>query len=126
LNTKNPFELIPVISHAARSFDEEHKLKATAVTHADNVSAWLYGVKVGLVPETRYSVNPDNTKIATFCNNQYLQCITSNVTAATSTTSRGAVVIDKALVISQLTNAISLQNEEAMEYGIKQSLPSRN
>jgi hypothetical protein len=35
--------------------------------------------------------------------------------AATSTTARGAVVIDNALVISQLTNTISLQNKEAME-----------
>ncbi len=114
-NTKNPFELIPNISCAARRFDEEHELEATAVTHADNLSAWLYGVKIGLVPKTRYSVNPDDTKIATFCDDQDLQCITSNVTAATSTTARGAAVIDNALVISQLTNAISLQNEEAME-----------
>jgi hypothetical protein len=69
LNTKNPFDLIPIISCAARRFDEEHKLKATAVTHADNLGAWLYDVKVGLVPKTRYSVNPDNTEITTFCDN---------------------------------------------------------
>jgi hypothetical protein len=37
--TKNPFKLIPIISQAARSFDEERKLKATAVTHADNLNA---------------------------------------------------------------------------------------
>jgi hypothetical protein len=85
-NTKNPFELIPIISCTARSFDEEHKLKATAVTHVDDRSAWLYDVKVGLVPKTRYSVNPNKTMIAIFCDNQHLQCITSNVMAATSTT----------------------------------------
>jgi hypothetical protein len=42
-NTKNEFELIPIISRAARSFDEEHELKANAVTHTDDLSAWLYG-----------------------------------------------------------------------------------
>jgi hypothetical protein len=34
-NMKNPFKLIPIISCTARSFDEEHELKATAVTHAE-------------------------------------------------------------------------------------------
>jgi hypothetical protein len=66
---KHPFKIIPIISHAAKSFDEEHELKATAVTLVDDLSAWLYGMKVGLVPKTRYSVNPNNTKIVTFCNN---------------------------------------------------------
>jgi hypothetical protein len=32
--TKNSFELIPIISQAAKSFDKEHELEATAVTHA--------------------------------------------------------------------------------------------
>jgi hypothetical protein len=39
----------------------------------------------------------------------------SNKMAATSTRAEGAVVIDIALVISQLTNAISLQIKEPME-----------
>ena len=63
LNTKNPFKLIPIISRTARSFDEEHELKANAVTHTDDLSAWLYGVKVGLVLKMRYSVNPDNPRL---------------------------------------------------------------
>jgi hypothetical protein len=113
--TQRLLSLIPIISRAARSFSKEHELEATAVTHADNLSAWLYGVKTGLVPETRYSVNPNNTKIATFCSNRHLQCITLSIMAATSTRARGVVVIDNASVISQLTNAISLQNKEAME-----------
>ncbi len=62
-NMKNPFKLIPIISRTARSFDKEHKLEATAVTHADDLSAWLYGVKVGLVLKMRYSVNPDNPRL---------------------------------------------------------------
>jgi hypothetical protein len=113
--TKNPFELIPIISQAARSFNKEHELEATAVTHADDLNAWLYGVKTGLVPETRQSVNPDDTKIATFCNERHLQCITLNATTATSTRAGGSVIVDNASVISQLTNAISIQNKEAIE-----------
>ncbi len=113
--TKNPFELIPIISQAVRSFDEEHKLEATAVTHADDLNAWLYGVKTGLVPKTRYSINPDDTKIATFCNERHLQCITLNAITATSTRAGGAVIIDNPLAISQLTNSISIQNKETIE-----------
>ncbi len=112
---KNPFKLIPIISQSARSFDEEHKLEATAVTHADNLNAWLYGVKTGLVPKTRYSVNPDDTKIATFCNERHLQCITLNAMTVTSTRAGGAVIVNNASVISQLTNAISILNKEAIE-----------
>ncbi len=56
-------------------------------------------------------MNPDDTEIAKFCAGRHLQCITSNVmTVAGNTT--GALVINNALVISQLTYKISLQNED--------------
>jgi hypothetical protein len=45
---------------------------------------------------------------------RHLQFITSNTTTVAGNTA-GALVIDSASVISQLTNAISLQNKEAME-----------
>jgi hypothetical protein len=113
LNTKNPSKLIPIISKKARSFDIP-KFQSTAVHHAEDLSAWLYGVKIVVVPKTRYSMNPDNTEIAKFCADRHLQCITLNTTMVAGHTT-GALVINSALVISQLTNAISLQNEEAME-----------
>ncbi|KAL3809165.1 hypothetical protein ACHAXA_004664 [Cyclostephanos tholiformis] len=31
--------------------------------HADDINAWLYGVHCGSIPETRYSVSPDDDKI---------------------------------------------------------------
>jgi hypothetical protein len=34
---------------SSKKFDEEHKLEATAVTHADDLNASLYVVKTGLV-----------------------------------------------------------------------------
>ena len=39
----------------------------------------------------------------------------SSATALTSTRAGGAVVVNNASVISQLTNAISLENKEAIE-----------
>ena len=113
-NSKNPFELIPIISNTARIFDKENGFGIKAVHHADDLSAWLYGVQTGLVPETGYSVNPDNIEILNFCKDWHLQCITSAM-ALPSTRAGGAVVVDNASVINQLTNAISLQNEEAIE-----------
>ncbi len=71
-------------------------------------------MKIGLVPKLRYSVNPDDTEITKFCADRHLQCITLNATTVAGNTT-GALVINSALVIRQLTNAISLQNEEAME-----------
>jgi hypothetical protein len=41
-NTKNPFELIAIITQVAQAFDLENELESTAVTHADNLNAWLY------------------------------------------------------------------------------------
>ncbi len=63
-NTKNSFKLIPIISNKARSFDI-HEFKATAATHADDLNAWLYSMKIGLVPKMRYSMNPNAMEIAT-------------------------------------------------------------
>ena len=53
-NSKNLFKLIPIISNTARIFDKENGSKTKAVQHAYDLSAWLYGMKTGLVPETRY------------------------------------------------------------------------
>ena len=62
----------------------------------------------------RYSVNPGNIEISNFCKDQHLQYITSAM-VLTCTRAGGVVVVDNASVISQLTNGISLQNEEAIE-----------
>jgi hypothetical protein len=112
-NTKHPFELIPLITKTARESDllqnENNKiLQGNSFTHSDDLNAWLYGMKVGSITKTRYSVTPDGVKISTFCNNQHLQCITLNTTM---TTAAGAVTLENTSVISQLTNPISVQNE---------------
>jgi hypothetical protein len=100
--------------NAARSYDLKNKNLATAVTHADDLNASLYGVKTGSISETRYSVTSDDTNIANFCMDRHLRCITANRTTASGITA-GAAIIHNALVISQLTNVVSIQNKEAME-----------
>jgi hypothetical protein len=63
----------------------------------------------GSVTETRYSVNPDNTDVSSFCSERHFLCITSS--QRTGQRTGEAVVLDGATVISQLTNALTLQNE---------------
>jgi hypothetical protein len=111
--TKNLFDLIPIILIEIKCFDI-HKFQSTAAHHADNLNAWLYGMKIGLVPKTRYSVNPNDTEIVKFCGDRHLQYITLNTATAAGNTT-GALVINSASVISELINAISLKNEQAME-----------
>ena len=108
LATKDPFELIPLLSQVARAFDQANE-GARAVKHADNLCAWIYGVKAGLIPETRYSIDPDDAELEAFGIKRACQCITSN--SATTTRPGEAVTLDGANVISQLTNALNIQNE---------------
>ena len=109
--TNEPFELIPIVTEAARNFDSDHEEDETftslAITHADDLNAWLYGVNVGSINETRYQINPDDTEVTCFSKERSAQCIKG--VAGTS------VALDNSSVISQLTNAISAQNEEATE-----------
>jgi hypothetical protein len=109
--TNEPFELIPIVTEAAKHFDSDYEEDKTItilqITHADNLNAWLYGVNVGSINETRYQINPDDTEVTFFCKERLAQCIKG--LAGTS------VALGNSSVISQLTNAISAQNEEAAE-----------
>ncbi len=63
--TNEPFELIPIVTEAAQHFDSDHEedetITSLAITHADDLRAWLYGINVGSINETRYQINPDKT-----------------------------------------------------------------
>ncbi len=45
------------------------------INHADDLSIWLYGVKQGTIPQIRYSVLPNNNKIAQFNFQRHQACI---------------------------------------------------
>ena len=117
--TKEPFELIPIITEAARTFNSEHEegemMTSLALIHADDLNAWLYSVKVGSINETRYQINPDDVEVTAFCKEWHVQRIKGLQGTAAS--------LDDISVISQLTNAISTQNKEAIK--IKQTLPPK-
>jgi hypothetical protein len=109
--TNEQFELIPLVTKAARNFDSDHEEDETmtsfALTHADDLNAWLYCLNVGSINETRYQINPDNTEVMFFCKERSTQCIKGVLGTSVS--------LENSSVISQLTNAISAQNREATE-----------
>jgi len=108
-NSKYPFELIPIIYQTARTFNQEHNTMS-AETHADNLCAWLYGVKTGLIPETRYSVNPDDEEVEAFYFKRHNNCIIISM-ESTGPRAGEALVLDGNVVISQLANSLTIQNE---------------
>jgi hypothetical protein len=79
-NSKDPFELIPIIYQTARIFNQELKTMS-AETHADDMCAWLYGVKTGLIPKMRYSVNPDDEEVEAFYVKRHNDCIIISIDA---------------------------------------------
>jgi hypothetical protein len=61
--TNEPFKLIPIVTDAARNYNSEHEedetMTSRELTHADDLNAWLYGVKVGSINKTRYQIFPE-------------------------------------------------------------------
>jgi hypothetical protein len=110
-NIQDPIEQIPLMTTTARDFDnaaQANNMQGTALTHADDLNAWLYRVKWGLINETRYNVISDNKEAANFFNNRHLQCISN----ARQGLAQGRVV-DNDAILQQLTTAISAQKEAA-------------
>ncbi len=71
LNSNDPFNLIPLMNSGARDFETEvadilAEMNRNPSNHADNLNAWLYGIKQGTIPEIRYSVLPNDNEIAQF------------------------------------------------------------
>jgi hypothetical protein len=115
------FELIHLMTTIARAFGTAHENDKTilsmAITHADNLNTWLYGVKKGLIREKLYSVILDDKEVQEFYMIRHLQCITSaghgNVRAGQGLIQGGGMQLDNAKVLCQLTSAISAQNKAA-------------
>jgi hypothetical protein len=80
LGSTNPFKLIPLMNTTARAFEAKARngpsaLNGNPINHADNINAWLYGVRQGTIPKTRYLVLPDDVKITNFNTQCHLACI---------------------------------------------------
>jgi hypothetical protein len=125
LNSNDPFDLIPLMNSRARDFEAEvadilAEMNGSPVNHVDILNAWLYGVKQGTIPETRYSVLPDNNKIAQINFQRHQACILQGgfqqIAGVTWATNNQAANVDNhASVLQQFTAAISAQNKEAIE-----------
>ena len=80
LNSNDPFDLIPLMNSRARDFETKvadilAEMNGNPVSHADDLNTWLYGIKQGTIPETRYSVLSDDDKIAQFNFQRHQACI---------------------------------------------------
>jgi hypothetical protein len=125
LNSNNPFNLIPLMNSRARDFETKvadilAETNGNPVNHVDNLNAWLYGIRQGTIPKTRYSVLPDDDKISQFnYQQQHQACISqggvqqdAGVTWATN--NQATNVDNHTPVLQQLTTTISAQNKEAI------------
>ena len=109
--SKNPFDLIPLMYQVGRDFDQASTPPTTSgLTHADDLCAWLYGVKTGLVPETRYTVNPDDAEVEAFNSQRHNDCISLPIDVV-GPGAGNPLTLEGNTVISQLTNALTIQNE---------------
>jgi hypothetical protein len=125
LNTHDPFNLVPLMNSRARDFEAEvvdilAEMNGNPVNHADNLNAWLYGVRQGTIPKTRYSVLPEDKKITQFNAQQHQACISQggvqqNAGVTWANNNQAENVDDHASILQQLTTTISAQNEEAIE-----------
>jgi hypothetical protein len=79
-NSNYPFDLIPLMNSRARDFETEvvdilAEMNGNPINQADDLNTWLYGIKQGTIPETRYSVLPNDDEITQFNFQQHQACI---------------------------------------------------
>jgi hypothetical protein len=82
----------------------------TAITHSDDLNAWPYGAKKGLINEMRDSVIPEDDKVAQYYTSHHLHCI---LNGAQGLAFGGGIAANNDAVLCQLTAAISAQNKAA-------------
>ena len=106
------FELIPLMNAMAGAFEAETRatqvvLNGNPINHADDINAWLYGVHQGTIPETRYSVLPDDVEISNFNANCHLACISRG--GVQGGAAQGAVANEDAFhaLVRQLTHGVA-------------------
>jgi hypothetical protein len=59
-------DLIPIVADAARNVGSEHEkdemMTSQALSHTEDLNAWLYGLKVGSINKTRYKFSQTTWK----------------------------------------------------------------
>jgi hypothetical protein len=95
-------------------------MNGNPINHMEILNPWLYGIKQGTIPETRYSVLPNDVEITQFNFQQHQACISrggfQQIAGVTWATNNQAANVDNhASVLQQLITTISAQNKEAIE-----------
>ena len=109
-NTNDPEELILVALKAASDFNSLHEDDvdfSSATTHSNDFSSWAWGVKEGLISETKIMVRPNDSELSAHHFRRQSECIHP---------SNGSIsnpVINNIEVLNQLKASISLQTEAA-------------
>ena len=72
VETRDPFELIPIVLAAAKEYDEAHNTADAdrAAVHADDFCSWAWGAGVGRIQETFIEINADDAELEA-----YFSCI---------------------------------------------------
>jgi hypothetical protein len=88
------------------------------MNHRDNLNAWLYGVRQGTIPETRYLVLPDDNIIARFNAQWHQACISQggvqqNAGVTWANNNQAANIDGHASILQQLTTTISAQKGQS-------------
>ena len=109
----DPFILIPAVIEAATKFDEEHDedeaFKTSATSLAEDFSFWGYGVRSGLIPETRFRLRPDDSELQAYSKERHEKCILP-ANNPVGEPGLGSATADSS-VLSQLNSNLARQNE---------------
>jgi hypothetical protein len=115
-DTKDPFELIPIVLVASKSYDNAHNTVGSGrgIVHADNFCSWAWETGVERVKESIIEVNAEDAELETYRSSCHCKCITgfsnNNNTGNQQAGNRGAYMD----VLYQLTASIARQTEETL------------
>lgn len=113
-DTLDPFELIPIVIAAAKTYDEAHNTTDAdrAAVHADDFCSWAWGAGVGRIQETLIEINADDAELESFRIARHNECITSSGNN-TEPQPIANNLTNNADILQQLTASIARQTEEA-------------
>ena len=112
---ENPAAIIKLIIDAAMDFDAKHDEdesigEGAALAHATDLTLWLFGVLKGNVPETRFSILPDDGELRNYEIDRHKSCIFSPLEGGE--VGEVASPVDTNSALRQVSNCISTMSEE--------------
>ena len=123
-DTRDPIEIILAALPAQAQFDIDQETPtegasadaSDAVAHVDDFIMWAHGVFSGKIPETRYSLDPDDEELKTFAVTRHQDCLLSADTGIG--TAAGTLRADSGTVLAQLAAQMSQQNDHMGQFNV--------